>query len=345
MVSGLQISVDFCREVVMPWLRHELGDDFDRVAVAVIGTGSDVLGLDDDLSRDHHWSPRANTMLCRADADRLLPRLVAALENRPPDNFRDYSIRYDRTGMLGLCANVVEDFFARFLGTDQLPRTDADWLALCEVDLSHVTSGAIVHDGPGELTRRREHLAYYPDAIWKKRIADWCMYITGREAPYNYNRAVKRADELTGLIYLGQYFKRVMEMCYMLNRRYGPYTKWLNRTFRRLPKYVDRIAPGLDAVLAETDGRRRVFQMVEVNRIIAEALHDLGLTGAPRPRPFDESLTDLTLYDSAVEIYRTLPPGLLAPSFNQIELWEKFAREVLFDPEDYFVKLQEKTGV
>jgi hypothetical protein len=65
-------------------------------------------------------------------------------------------------------------------------------------------------------------------------------------------------------------------------------------------------------------------------------LADLNLTEPPRRRVFDDSLTDLSLYDSAAQIYSGLPEELFQPSFNQIELWEKMAREVLFDTNDYF---------
>jgi hypothetical protein len=55
-------------------------------------------------------------------------------------------------------------------------------------------------------------------------------------------------------------------------------------------------------------------------------------------RPFDEGLTDLTLYVSAKELYEGLPPDWLARSFNPIESWEKIARQVLVDAGDYFQK-------
>jgi hypothetical protein len=126
-----------------------------------------------------------------------------------------------------------------------------------------------------------------------------------------------------------------MELCFALNRRYAPYTKWLNSTFRELPKYADQLAPLIDDAYAATSWKKRVRILVEANYVIAYALADLGLTDAPRRRVFDESLTDLTLYDSAAQIYSSLPEELFVHSFNQTELWERMAREVLFDTKDY----------
>lgn len=336
MATGLNISREFIGQIILPLLQEELPNEYERLAVAIIGTGSDVLGLDDSISRDHHWGPRANILYLREDQDTLAPKVADFIEHKVPSSFHEFEVHVDVGNQTGVCCSTVEDLFERFLGTQSLPETNLDWLQVCEVDLFHVTSGEVVYDGVGELTRRREHLAYYPDNLWKKKIADWCMYVSGRDAPYNIHRISKRSDELTSTIYLGQCLKRVMELCFALNKQYAPYTKWLNRTFRRLPYFVDRIVPLFDQVLKEPQWRDRVMTLVDINFTIAEALGELNLTDPPQRRPFEEGLTDLTLYNSAAQIYRSLPVELFAPSFNQIELWERMARECLFDSKDYF---------
>ena len=334
MTTGLAISQDFIKSVLLPLLQDELHDDFDQVAVAVVGTGSDVLGLDDEISRDHHWGPRANVMFLREDQSRIEP-IVQNAFSKVPDKFGQYDVQVNIGNLTGVCCCAIEDFFCRFLGTDQLPQCDLDWLDLCEVDLFHVTAGTVVYDGLGELTRRCDALSQYPDTVWKKRLADWCVYVTGRDAPYNLNRVSKRKDDLTCHIYFGLCVKRLMELCFTLNRQYAPYTKWLNRLFRELPKYADDLAPLIDQAVAEPAWDKKVRILIEANYVIADALTDLQLSKKAPRRAFDEGLADLSLYDSAAQIYSELPEELLHPSFNQIELWEKMAREVLFDSNDY----------
>ena len=134
-----------------------------------------------------------------------------------------------------------------------------------------------------------------------------------------------------------------MELCFALNVRYAPYTKWLNQTFRKLPKYADQLAPLIDLAASESSWKERVQILVEANYVIADALADLDLTDPPVRRKFDDGLSDLTLYDSAAQIYSSLPSELFAPSFNQIELWERMAREVLFDSNDYFRNIRDKS--
>jgi hypothetical protein len=338
---GAAISREFIEAILLPQLKESFPDDFERLAVAIVGTGSDVVGLDDEVSRDHHWGPRANVLYLREDAGRFKRRLVAALDEKLPRKFRGFEVHVNIGNMTGICASAVEDFFERFLHTDKLPLCDLDWLSLCEVDLFHVTAGEVVYDGPGEFTRRRQALAYYPENVWKKRVADWCMYVTGRDAPYNIHRVSKRGDDLTCTIYFGLCVKRLMELCFALNRRYAPYTKWLNRTYRSLPRFGPELAALIDEALEETSWKKRVRMLIEANYVVANALAELGLTAVPVRREFDEGLSDLTLYDSAAQIYSQIPEELFAPSFNQIELWERMAREVLFDTNDYFQSSRE----
>ncbi len=340
--SGLEISKEFISTLLLPLLQDTLPDFYDRLSVSVVGTGSDVLGFDDEISRDHHWGPRANVMYLREDREQIEQPLRAVLSEKLPDTFQGYEVHANIGNLTGVCQATIEDFFERFLGTDQLPQQDVDWTALCEVDLFHVTAGEVVYDGLGELTRRREILAYYPDNVWKKRLADWCMYVTGRDAPYNLHRMAKRGDDLTCMFYFSLCVKRLMELCFALNRQYAPYTKWLNHSFRSLPQYANHLAPMIDDALAASDWNSRVRILIEANYVIADALADLKLTDTPRRREFDESLTDLSLYDSAAQIYGKLPKELFPSSFNQIELWEKMAREVLFDTNDYFHHVNNK---
>lgn len=332
--TGLAISQDFIQSALLPLLQEELPEDYDRLAVAVVGTGSDVLGLDDEISRDHHWGPRANVMYLREDASQIVPKIQRAFEKVSP-KFGQFDVQVGIENLTGVCSCEIEEFFGRFLGSEQLPSKDLDWLDLCEVDLFHVTAGTIVYDGLGELTRRCSTLAYYPENVWKKRLADWCMYVTGRDAPYNLHRVSKRQDDLTSTIYFGLCVKRLMELCFTLNRQYAPYTKWLNRLFRTLPRYADQFAPLIDEAIAETAWDKKVRILIDANYVVADALTDLQLCQKAERKPFDDSLTDLTLYDSAAQIYDKLPEELFAPSFNQIEHWEKMAREVLFDTNDY----------
>ena len=52
--------------------------------------------------------------------------------------------------------------------------------------------------------------AYYPEPIWRKKLADWLIFLVGHGV-YNINRARQRQDWPTATIYLGVTIKRVLE--------------------------------------------------------------------------------------------------------------------------------------
>ena len=55
-IKGIELSRRFYAEIVLPWLEREFPDL--RHAAALIGSGSELLGFDDDMSRDHDFCAR-----------------------------------------------------------------------------------------------------------------------------------------------------------------------------------------------------------------------------------------------------------------------------------------------
>lgn len=54
-IGGLELSRRFYREAVRPLLERPFPDL--PHAAALLGTGSDVLGFDTEMSTDHDWGP------------------------------------------------------------------------------------------------------------------------------------------------------------------------------------------------------------------------------------------------------------------------------------------------
>jgi hypothetical protein len=74
------------------------------MAIGVHGTGSDVLGPDDAISRDHHWGPRAAILLKDGDAaqaNAIRQTLAAACQ----PEFEGHPVRRDFTNRTAVCVD------------------------------------------------------------------------------------------------------------------------------------------------------------------------------------------------------------------------------------------------
>ena len=92
----------------------------------------------------------------------------------------------------------------------------------------------VLNDGLGEVTKVRNMLKYYPEAVWKKRLARKCAEIS--QSKSNVIRSPKRKDNVTASLALHFYIKEAIQICFLLNHKYAPFYKWLYRAFVTLPK-------------------------------------------------------------------------------------------------------------
>jgi len=64
-MQGIELSRRFYTEIVAPWLGRTAPDL--SYAAAPIGYGSELLGFDDAVSRDHNWGPRVHLLVVSPD--------------------------------------------------------------------------------------------------------------------------------------------------------------------------------------------------------------------------------------------------------------------------------------
>ena len=268
-VPGIELARAFYEEVVA-----QLVGDTPHGA-ALLGTASEVLGFDTPRSTDHGWGPRLQVFVRRADG----PRISRAIDDGLPVEFQGWPTRFgwdDVPVSHHVVVTTLGDWLQARLGFD--PRTGIatrHWLATPQQILLEVTRGAVFHDGLGDLTTAREKLAWYPDEVWLWLLA--CQW--GRidqEEPF-VGRTAEVGDELGSRIVAARVVRDVMRMCFLQERRYAPYSKWLGSAFRELDAYKvlgDRL---LD-VLAATGYEARETALVDVVQTLAARHNALRIT-------------------------------------------------------------------
>jgi hypothetical protein len=136
-------------------------------AAGRLGSGSDVLGLDDEMSRDHDWGLRMTVLV----DEELVAPVRAHLECEMPESYVGQPTRLSPSGRdapsLGVDVDSPGGFVSARLGHD--PRegmTSTDWLSMTGQSVLEVTGGPVFHDSTGEITRiRARHALVSPGPV------------------------------------------------------------------------------------------------------------------------------------------------------------------------------------
>jgi hypothetical protein len=293
-LQGLELSRRFYLEAVRPILEREFPDFVH--AAALVGYGSDVLGFDDETSRDHEWGPRVQ--LFAPDASRK-GEIEERLANALPTSFAGFPTHFGPTeepgttrlapAEAGPIAHRVEvlvlrEYLDEWIGVDPLAGfTTADWLVTPAQRLLELTSGEVFADPIGDLTRVRELLAFYPRDVWLYVMAGHWERVGHYE--HFVGRTGSRGDELGSRLLAASLVRDLMHLGLLQERRYPPYAKWLGTAYATLGR---REQPALDQVLAATDWQAREDALVVAYEEVARRHNDLGVTEPVEPtvRPF-----------------------------------------------------------
>jgi hypothetical protein len=299
-IPGLRLAREFYGEEVRPLLLSEYPGLC--YSAALIGWGSEILGLDSERSTDHNWGPRLQVFL-PGDGVQLGGEITAMLAERLPAEFHGYRTAFaftedpggglhHRVQVVGLTAWLEHQ--VGFGPSHELELLD--WLAIPAQRLAEITAGAVFEDGLGELERLRARLAWYPPQVWLYVLACQWQRIAQEEAfP---GRCSEAGDELGSAIVAGRLARDLMRLCLLMHRRYPPYSKWLGSAFAGLAEAA-AVGPSLAGAIAATGYREREKHLCDAYEATAALHNRLGLT-----EPLDTGVRDY--YDRP---YKVLDAG------------------------------------
>ena len=278
-MPGLRLAREFYVAVVRPLLEEHVPRT--PYAAALVGPGSEVVGFDTQRSVDHDWGPRLQVFLTGRDAAQA-GAVTAVLASRLPSSFRGYPVAFPVTGEpAGTARHRVEvaglgAWLTGRLGFDaQHEITLLDWLATPTQRLAEVTAGEVFHDGPGELTRVRAGLAWYPRDVWLYLLACQWQRI-GQEEAFP-GRCAEAGDDLGSVIVTARLARDLMRLCLLMHRRYPPYSKWLGTAFARIPGLAD-LGGSLGAAISAGDWATREQHLCRAYEKVASLHNELEFT-------------------------------------------------------------------
>ena len=276
-VPGIELSRRYWHEVVAPIVDAVLPRT--PRAAALLGRGSDVLGFDTERSTDHGWGPRVIVFLDNAmDLGEERQRdLAAAIDERLPETFGGCLTRFaDQTGAAvrhQVSFTTVRAWFTALLGFDPCGEVvDTEWLATPSQLLRTSVAGAVFEDGVGQLTEARDRLRWYPDDVWLYLLA--CQWRrVDQEEPF-VGRTGEVGDELGSAVVTARLVRDLMRLCFLIERQYAPYTKWLGTAFSSL-RSAPLLTPLFQSALRGSDWKQREAALIPAAEQVARLFSDL----------------------------------------------------------------------
>ncbi len=255
-LRGAELARRFFTGVVEPLLSQALPGL--RYAAARLGSGSDVLGLDDEMSRDHDWGCRL-TLLVDEDARDEVPRISRMLEDKLPERFGEFPVRFPVTWDSSVSHKVevatVADFAASRLGVDPTRGLSVlDWLSVPGQSVLEVIAGPVFTDRTHTLAAVRTLLAWYPADVERYVLAAGWQRLC-QSLPM-MGRTAEAGDELGSRLLSAGLAGDLLWLAFTLSRRWAPYAKWRGTVFRSLP-VAARVGPLLAAAAAAPGWRER----------------------------------------------------------------------------------------
>ncbi len=307
-MQSIELARRFYFDVVCPWL-STIAPDLPHAA-ALIGSGSELLGFDDETSKDHNWGPRVQLFVSPEGFNEHAEDIVETFLRDAPASFLGEPIGWrcrpnsppKGEEAVGRFAHGVEVFtlagsLRTILGLESVTDiTSLRWLALPEQRLLAFTAGAVFHDDGIGLEDARAALAYFPKDVWLYKIA--CQWGRIGEEQAFVGRAGQVGDDLGSRVIAGRLVRDIMQLGFLLERQYAPYPKWFGRAFAQLPIAVS-LAPLLDRVLLAANWQERGNALAAAYLVLAKRQREDGICGDVEPviapfhdRPFSTINTD-----------------------------------------------------
>ncbi len=254
-ISGLELSEAFYAYAVQKGLFEAVPPLTGRMAIGLVGEGSECFGFDDVFSADHDFGPGFCIWLSHEDYQ-IYGKQLKKFYDELPNSFMGYErTTVNGEGRVGVWD--MDDFFRKYVGYRSISDVyeESNYLSQIPEDgMSVILNGRIFYDPSGAFTKRRNAFQNaFTDSFWQQRIALTLIEL-GKFGQYNYPRCMKRGDYVTAQMILYKYIESLLKLVHYVNHVFPPYYKWLKKSASKLDKLA--VLADLTNALADfADGR------------------------------------------------------------------------------------------
>ncbi len=288
-MKGLELAERFYKEYGEKMIDDNFSHLKQYLATGLCGSGSECMGFDDSLSRDHDFEPGfciflPDESLVSAKDEFLLERAYAKL----PKEFLGFKrnplnpVGGNRHGVIR-----INRFFEDKTGDKNGELTTRGWLSISEQFLLEATNGKVFLDNLGLLTTIRQRLSYLPEDVRLKKLAG-NLLIMAQSGQYNYERCIKRGESGAAQLAIAEFVQAALKVIFLLNKKYIPYYKWVFRGLRELETLSflhDDLEYLISSGNSETEWNLKTKLIEKISSSITDELQRQELTSASSANP------------------------------------------------------------
>lgn len=243
-ITGMELSRRFWTAYGRPMLERRYPRYASRIAVGLVGHGSECFGFDDGFSRDHDFGPGFCLWLTDEDFAAIgddLQRDYDAL----PATFLGFGPRRATPRASGAGRRVgvfpIGGFFESLTRFRRAPAQDAphEWLLLDEATLATATNGRVFADPLGAFLSTRQGFTFMPEDV-RLSLISRRLGMAAQAGQYNLPRMLGRGDGAAAWLCLDEFVSTVASLVFLVNGPvavgYLPYYKWRFAALKRLSR-------------------------------------------------------------------------------------------------------------
>lgn len=270
-ISGLELSKKYYETYGAPIIHEQFADYEAKIAVGLVGEGSECYGFDDNLSADHDFGPDFCMWLDDETYDVIGEKLKLAYDELPTE-FMGYTRSTTAMGQGRRGVMRINDFYRKHLQTSCYE--EIDFTNIPDYELAVCINGEVFRDDKGEFSALRNQLKQgYPEEIRLKKLAEDVAEFS-QTGQYNYKRMMDREDSVTANLMIGDFAKHAMKLYHHMKNVFPPHDKWLRKSTASLGTPED-----MDGSLVVVGAIEQIYSklmMGESSEDIVSVIDELG---------------------------------------------------------------------
>ena len=278
-MKGIELSRAYFEEYGNPMLEKDFAEHLDRIAVGLVGHGSECFGFDEDISSDHDFEPGFCLWLTDEDEQTFGFRLFRAYSKLPKEFMGVKCLDKSALGSKEKGVRTISEFYSAYTGRRGAPECWQDWLYTPSHYFAEATNGEVFCDPLGEFTRIREIIKNgMPEDVRLKKIASCALHMA-QSGQYNYKRCIAHGELGAARFALNEFASNAAELAFLLERRHAPYYKWIFRAMRELSA-LEYLANKIENLITlPADETLKIELLIEeISAIFIEKFKKQGIT-------------------------------------------------------------------